>query len=48
MQEEHDSVLRKIENKKAAELYKIPPEEWKTREFNDILHRHCNAVYVVY
>ena len=23
----------------------IPPEVWKTRQFNDILLRHCNAVY---
>ena len=24
---------------------KFPPEVWKTRQFNDILLRHCNAVY---
>ena len=23
----------------------IPPEVWKTRQFDDILLRHCNAVY---
>ena len=43
--EEHDSVLRKIKNRKAAGLDEIPPEVWKTREFNDIQLRHCNAVY---
>ena len=30
---------------KAAGLDKIPPEVLKTREFDDILSRHCNAVY---
>ena len=24
---------------------KYPPEVWKTREFDDILLRHCNGVY---
>ena len=43
-QEELDSVLRKIKNRKAAWLDKIPPEVWKTRQFDDILLRHCNAV----
>ena len=43
--EEVDSVLRKIKNRKAAGLDEIPPEVWKTREFDDILLRHCNAVY---
>ena len=37
-------ILRKIKNRKAAGLDEIPPEVWKTRQFNDIL-RHCNAVY---
>ena len=23
----------------------MPPEVWKTRQFDDILLRHCNAVY---
>ena len=32
-------------NRKAAGLDKIPPEVWKTRQFDDILLRHCNAVY---
>ena len=45
MQEELDSVLRKIKNIKAAGLDEIPPEVWKTRQFNDILLWHCNAVY---
>ena len=44
-QEELDSVLRKIKNRKAAGLDEIPPEVWKTREFYDILLRLCNAVY---
>ena len=42
-QEELDSVLRKIKNRKAAGLDEIPPEVWKTRQFDDILLRHCNA-----
>ena len=45
MQEELDSVLRKIKNRKAAGLDEIPPEVWKTRQFDDILLWHCNAVY---
>ena len=44
-QEELDSVLRKIKNRKAAGLDEIPPGVWKTRQFDDILLRHCNAVY---
>ena len=44
-QEELDSVLRKIKNRKAARLGKIPPEVWKTRQFDNILLQHCNAVY---
>ena len=44
-QEELDSVLRKIKNRKAAGLDEITPEVWKTRQFDDILLRHCNAVY---
>ena len=43
--EELDSVLKKIKNRKAAGLEQIPPEVWKTRQFDDILLRHCNAVY---
>ena len=44
-QEELNSVLRKIKNTKAAGLDEIPPEVWKTRQFDDIQLRHCNAVY---
>ena len=44
-QEELDSVLRKILNRKAVGLDEIPPEVWKTRQFDDIVLRHCNAVY---
>ena len=36
-QEELDSVFRKIKNRKAAGLDEIPPEVWKTRQFDDIL-----------
>ena len=43
--EELDSVLRKIKNRKAAGLDEITPEMWKTRQFDDILLRYCNAVY---
>ena len=42
--EELDSVLRK-KNRKDAGLDEIPPEIWKTRQFDDILLRHCNSVY---
>ena len=44
-QEELDSVLRKIKNRKASGLDEIPPEVWKTRQFDDIQLRHFNAVY---
>ena len=40
-----DSVLRRIKNRKDAGLDEIPPEVWKTRQFDDILLRQCNAVY---
>ena len=40
-----DSVLRKIKNRKLAGLDEITPEVWKTIKFDDILLRHCNAVY---
>ena len=39
-QEELDLVLRKIKDRKAAGLDEIPPEIWKTRQFDDILLRH--------
>ena len=45
IQEELDSVLRKIKNRKAAGLDEIPLEVWKTRQFDNILLRHCNVVY---
>ena len=45
MQEELDSVLRKIKSRKTAELDEIPTEVWTSKEFDDILIRHCNAVY---
>ena len=45
IKEELDSVLRKIKNRKVTGLDEIPPEVWKTRQFDDILLRHCNAVY---
>ena len=44
-QEELDSVLKKLKNRKAAWLDEIPPEVWKIRQFDDILLRHCNPVY---
>ena len=44
-QEELDSVLRKIKNREAAGLDEILTEVWKTREFDDILLRNCNAIY---
>ena len=44
-QEELNSVLRKIKNRKAARLDEMPPDLWKTRKFDDILLRPCNAVY---
>ena len=43
--EEPDLVLRKIKNRKAAGLDETPPEVWKTRRFDHILLRQCNAVY---
>ena len=42
---ELDSALRKIKNRKAEGLDEILPEVWKTRQFDTILLRHCNAVY---
>ena len=43
--EELDSVLRKTKNRKVAGLDEIPPEVWKTRQFDDILLQQCNAVF---
>ena len=45
IQEELDTVLRKIKKRKATGLDEIPPEVWKTRKFDDLLLRHCNGVY---
>ena len=42
--QELGSVLRKIKNRKAAGLDKLHPELWKTRQYNDILLRHCKTV----
>ena len=44
-QEELNSVMRKIKNRKAAGLDEIPPEIWKTKQFDNILLQHCNAIY---
>ena len=45
LQEELNSVLKKIKNRKAAGLDEIPPEMWKTSKFDDILLQHCNVIY---
>ena len=44
-QEELDVVLRKIKNRKAAELDEIPQKVGKTRKFDDLLVRYSNTVY---
>ena len=44
-QEEFNSVLRKIKNRKAAGLNEIPPEVWRTRQLDEILLQHCNTIY---
>ena len=44
-QEELNSVLKRIKNRKAAGLEEIPSEVRKTGEFDDMLLRHCNAVF---
>ena len=44
-QEELDSVLRKIKTRKTAGLEEIPPDVWKTSEFDDVLLRRCNAIH---
>ena len=43
MEEELDAVMKKL--RKAAGLDKIPTEIWKTKKFDNILLRSCNAVY---
>ena len=45
IQEELNSVLRKIKNRKAAGVDEIPPEVWKTKQFDHMLLWHCNTVY---
>ena len=40
-----NSVMGKIKNRKAAGLDEISSEVWKTRQFDDILLRYCDAVY---
>ena len=37
--------LDKLNIRKLQGLMKFPPEIWKTRQFDDILLRHCNLVY---
>ena len=37
MEAELDAVLKIITNKKVAGLDEKPPEDWKTRKFDDIL-----------
>ena len=44
-QEELDIVLTKIKNRKAVGLDEILPEVWKTRKFDDLLLKYCNAIY---
>ena len=45
MQEELDSVLRKIRNRKSSRAWWNTPRSMEAREFDDLLLRHCNAVY---
>ena len=45
IQEELESVLRKIKNRKLAGLAEIASEVWKTKGFDNILLWHCNAIY---
>ena len=35
----------RLKNRKTAGLDEIPPEIWKTRQFDDTLLQYCNAVY---
>ena len=43
-QEELDSVLKKIKNRKAAGVDEIPAKVWKTWKFDDMLLQLCNVV----
>ena len=44
-QEELDVVLIKTKDRRAACLDEIPTEVWKTKTFDDILLRYCDALY---
>ena len=44
--QELDVILAKTKNRKATVFYEIPPEIWKTRKFDDLLLRYCNAGYI--
>ena len=44
-QEEIGSVLRKVKNRRAAGLEKLPPDVLKTRKFTNILLWRCKATY---
>ena len=43
--EELENVLKSTKNSKAAGIDEIPPEVWKTGEFNNTLLSFCNDVY---
>ena len=45
MEDELNIVLKTTQNIKAAGFNKILSEVWKTRNFDNIFHRLCNAVY---
>ena len=44
-EEELTAALKKTKTRKAAGLDTVPPEVWKTQNFNDILLQLCNNVY---
>ena len=46
MEDELYAIQKTIKSWKAAGVDEIPPEEWKTRKFDDILLLLCNAVYI--
>ena len=46
-QEELDSVIRKIKNRKAAGLDEIPPEVWKTRQFDDTATQYTIKILLI-
>ena len=43
--DELENALKRCKNRKAAGLDDIPPEAWKTGNFNEILLQSCNAVF---